>query len=120
MGLNYLQGVLKVCISILFSVNTSLYSILQMLVAGWASAKSTPVPQLIIAKVGAHSLVQPDNPENISGSIQDAKFLVLSKAVGLFPYRFSTHAINSFSHSWKERCIFRDTIQSTQNDDWSN
>ena len=82
-----------------------------MLVSGWGSAEFTPTPQLefavsvgvslvlIMAKVGAHSLVQPDSPENISGSIQDAKFLVLSKAVGLSPFRLSTHAINSFSHS---------------------
>lgn len=43
--------------------------------------------------------MHPGRPENISGSIQDAKFSVLSKAVGLSPFKFSTHAINSFSHS---------------------
>ena len=84
-------------------------SILQILVSGLATAASEPAPQFvfsisvgasltdIIPRVGAQSKVQPENPENALGSIQDEKVLVRCNAVEISP--FSTQATNSASHS---------------------
>ena len=89
-----------------------LYSISQRLVAGRFSAESIPAPQfefgasvgaslaLIMAKLGAHSSVQPGRPENVPGSIQEANVFVLSKAVETSP--LSIHAMNFFSHFLKK------------------
>ena len=87
-------------------------SILQILVSGLATAASEPAPQWvfsisvgasltdIIPRVGAQSKVQPENPENVSGSIQDEKVLVRCNAVEISP--FSTQVTNSASHSYKK------------------
>ena len=89
------------------------FQISHRLVFGAASFELAPAPKLLgssvigvsleasIPKVGAQVSVHPGRPENISGSIQDAKFSVLSKAVGLSPFKLSTHAKNSFSHSFR-------------------
>ena len=80
--------------------------------SGLATATSDPAPQLvffisvgasltdIIPRVGAQSKVQPENPENVSGDIQDEKVLVRCNAVEISP--FSTQVTNSASHSYKE------------------
>ena len=96
-------------------MQTSSYGISQMLVFGLWTALSGPAPQLensatdgysledIILKVGAQSALQPENPENNSGSMQAANVWDLFMAVETSP--FSTQVVNSASHSWEKNSL---------------